>query len=82
MPDPKQTEPKRVRYVYLDVVGFTRDRSIEAQSEIVAALNDVVRISLSILDPSPQEILFLPTGDGLGIALLDELGRYDHHIQL
>ncbi len=78
----KRTGPKRVRYTYLDVVEFTKDRSIEAQSDIVKALNAVVRISLSALDPVPQEKLFLPTGDGLGIALLDEPGRYDHHILL
>ncbi|MBN1121172.1 MAG: hypothetical protein JXJ17_08840 [Anaerolineae bacterium] len=33
------TKTANVKYVYIDVVGFTRDRSAEAQSDIIRSLN-------------------------------------------
>jgi hypothetical protein len=37
------------KYIFLDVVGFSHQRSIEAQSEIVAALNSIVHASLKTM---------------------------------
>jgi hypothetical protein len=34
------------KHVFLDVVGFTRNRSVEAQTDIVRYLNSFVRDSL------------------------------------
>ena len=36
-------QPRHVRYLFLDIVSFTRDRSVEAQTDIIAAMNEVVR---------------------------------------
>lgn len=82
MSEQNQTQTKRVRYLYLDVVGFTRDRSIEAQSDIVGALNAIVREAVADLRLETDHVLYLPTGDGLGIAILDESARFDIHILL
>ncbi len=35
------------KYVFLDIVGFTRNRSVEAQSDIVGYLNGIVNDSLA-----------------------------------
>lgn len=71
---------KFVRYMYLDVVDFTAKRSVEAQIDIVDALNAIVRRSISTLPIQPERVLYLPTGDGMGIAFLDELAPYDIHL--
>ncbi len=70
------------KYVFLDVVDFSRDRSVEAQSYIVQALNKIVLISLRKNSIPDEKRLLLPTGDGICIALLNITEPYDIHIQL
>lgn len=74
-------ETARVQYVFLDIVGFTKDRSVEAQSDVVAALNTVVRISLATMKVPPEKTILLPTGDGIATALIDVPG-VDIHLLL
>lgn len=69
-------------YIFLDVVGFTRNRSIEAQSDIVNALNSVVRDSVSAHNIPEDRIIYIPTGDGICIALLNVERPFDIHIQI
>lgn len=71
----------RVQYVFLDVVAFTKNRSVEAQSEVVAALNTVVNKSLQVLAVPSENTVLLPTGDGIAIALIDVPG-VDVHLRL
>jgi class 3 adenylate cyclase len=75
------TETARVQYVFLDVVGFTKDRSVEAQSDVVAELNAVVIRALSSLDVPMEGTIFLPTGDGMAIAMIEVRG-FDVHLRL
>jgi hypothetical protein len=70
------------KYIFLDVVGFTNQRSVEAQTDIVEVLNSVVRRSLKEQDVSNDKYILLPTGDGICIALLNIEDPYDVHIQL
>jgi class 3 adenylate cyclase len=74
-------ETARVQYVFLDVVGFTKNRSIEAQSEIVAALNEIVIQSLQSLNVPKEDTVFLPTGDGIAIAMIEVRG-FDINLRL
>jgi class 3 adenylate cyclase len=71
----------RIQYLYLDIVRFTKDRSVEAQSEIVAALNTIVRASLRELEVPNGNVVLLPTGDGIAIALF-EASSYDLNLRL
>jgi len=73
---------KLIRYVYLDIVGFTRDRSVEAQTDVINTLNALVRASLAKCSIPAHNTIYLPTGDGMGIAILDETLRYDIHLDL
>ncbi len=77
-----ESPTKLVRYVYLDIVGFTRDRSVEAQTDVINTLNAVVRASLAKCSIPAPSAIYLPTGDGMGIAILDETPRYDIHLAL
>lgn len=75
-----QTIP--AKYIYLDVVGFTHNRSVEAQTDIVKSLNRIVDASVEENDIEGDKLIYLPTGDGICICLLNVEVRYDIHIQL
>lgn len=76
-----EIETVDAKYVFLDVVEFTRGRSVEAQSDIVEALNDIVGSLLFEYDIPSNDRILLPTGDGICLALLKR-DPYDLHIQL
>jgi hypothetical protein len=60
-------------------------RSVEAQTDIVHALNAIVKSSVQYDDISKEKILFLPTGDGISIVLFNVESPeypYDTHLQM
>jgi class 3 adenylate cyclase len=65
------TETANVKYVFVDVVGFTKDRSVEAQSDVVRLLNDVIRQALKSCKLEDEKLILIPTGDGVAIAIID-----------
>jgi class 3 adenylate cyclase len=71
-----------VKHLFLDIVGFSRGRSIEAQADIIAALNTIIRAALAAQVLPAENILLLPTGDGLCIALIEVDTPFDVHILL
>jgi class 3 adenylate cyclase len=75
---PARTKP--AKYIFLDVVGFTHQRSVEAQSEIVGALNAIVKAACARVDR--KDLIHLPTGDGMCICLLNVEDPYDIHVQV
>lgn len=70
------------KYIFLDIVGFTHNRSTEAQAEIVKQLNEIVSEALEHKSISSDQRIFLPTGDGICIALLTIENPFDIHIQI
>jgi class 3 adenylate cyclase len=70
-----------VQYVFLDVVRFTQGRTVEAQVEVVGALNSAVSTSLALLEIGPDSRILLPTGDGLALALIQP-GSFDLALRL
>jgi class 3 adenylate cyclase len=70
------------KYIFLDVVGFTHNRSVEAQSDIVNALNGIVRDSVSAHDIPKDRIIYIPTGDGICVALLNVESPFDIHMRI
>lgn len=74
-------ETGRVQCVFLDIVGFTKNRSVEAQSDLVATLNDVVTKAMKCLAVPEPNVVLLPTGDGMAVALVDVAG-VDVHLRL
>lgn len=80
-----EAETTSAKYVFLDVVGFTHNRNVEAQSYVVETLNSLVLSAMQecrMTDPGAR--IFIPTGDGMCIALLNTEGRrpYDIHMSI
>jgi len=70
------------KYVYLDVVGYSRGRTVEAQTDITSSLNQIVKQAVGSLSVSPEDIIYIPTGDGICIGLLNISEPYDVHVEL
>jgi class 3 adenylate cyclase len=70
------------KYIFLDVVSFTHNRSVEAQSDIVQFLNEIVQASLAENELPREKLILLPTGDGLCMALLNIENPFDIHLLL
>jgi len=71
-----------VRYIFIDVVGFTLGRSVEAQVRIMETLNRSVRQSVAAFEIESGKLIYLPTGDGVCICLLDQSAPLDFDIKL
>ena len=71
-----------VRYVCIDVVDFSVNRTVEAQTEIVLALARIVRLAVSTAQVDPSKVLYLPSGDGVCICLIDLLDPFDLDMQI
>ena len=72
----------QVRCVYIDIVDFSRGRSIEAQTSIMERLATVVRTTLRALAVDREGLLTIPTGDGVCICLIDQLEPFDQDIRI
>ena len=67
------------KYVFLDIVGFTRGRFAEAQDDIVRELKWIV---LGCMKGVPRDIpIYLPTGDGLCIVMQCITTLFDLHLK-
>src|SRR5688572_2581871 len=70
------------KYIFLDIVGFSLGRSVEAQTDLVHTLNQLVRDALAAHEITSSQLLLLPTGDGICIALLNREDPFDIHLQI
>jgi len=71
-----------IKYIFLDVVGFTKNRSVEAQSDIIEALNNIVKQCIISNEIPPDKLIVIPSGDGLCIALIDINHPFDIYMIL
>ena len=71
-----------VRYVYVDVVGFSLGRTVEAQTCIMLSLARLVQLSVASLELDPLSVMYLPTGDGMCVCLVDQTEPYDADIRI
>ncbi len=70
------------KYIFLDVVGFTQSRGVEVQADIISALNSIVRDSVTAHNIPTDRIIYIPTGDGICIALLNVESPLDTHMKI
>jgi len=75
-------ETVNAKYVFLDVVAYSKGRTIEAQSHIIETLNAAIRDAVGASGVAKEQVLLLPTGDGVGIALIDVMRPYDVDVRL
>lgn len=70
------------KYIYLDIVKYTYNRSVEAQSELINVLNKIVKESIIKFEIKDNQLLFIPTGDGICISLLNLISPFDIHLKI
>lgn len=70
-------ETRHVKYVFADVVAFTEGRTVQAQMEIVGALNQAFRDAVG-----EMATIFLPTGDGICAAIIQPNASADAHLKV
>jgi len=70
------------KYIFLDIVNYSHNRPVEAQSDIIHVMNKLVRESISSFKIDNKGRVLIPTGDGMCIALLDMHDPFDIHMQL
>ena len=71
-----------IKYVFLDIVDYSRNRSVEAQTDIINSLNAIVMLAVRPYCSASKKCLFIPTGDGICVALLDVDHPFDLHIRI
>lgn len=62
---------KYCKHIFVDVVGFTKDRTSEDQVAIITELNTICQSSVESL--TEAKVLYAPTGDGLCISLIEAM---------
>ncbi len=72
-------DTRHIKYVFVDVVRFSTDRSVEAQNDIVDTLNTACTQAFQELIPE-GEVIYVPTGDGICVAIIDPKAKYDAHV--
>ncbi|HEV2805645.1 MAG TPA: lysozyme inhibitor LprI family protein [Chthoniobacterales bacterium] len=75
---PGQT--RHIKYVFIDIVKFSANRSVEAQNDIVRDLNEACVDSFETLIPG-GDVIYVPTGDGICTAILDIRAQHDTHVR-
>lgn len=71
-----------VKYIFLDVVNYSHERSVEAQTEIINTLNRIVKETIEAFNLKQDNLIYLPTGDGICICIINTLDPYDIHLQI
>src|SRR5580698_400087 len=67
--------------IFLDVVGYSKRRT-DSQTAIIKALNRIVKDSIRPRRLRSDQRIFIPTGDGMCIALLNRAEPYDLQMQI
>lgn len=79
---PQEVSTVFAKYIFVDVVRFTQRRSVEAQSEIIATINDIVKFAIDKEKIPSDDLILLPTGDGICIVILELDQVYDVHLRI
>ncbi len=71
-----------VKYVFVDIVKYSHERTVEAQSDIINTLNTIVKRTIKPFNLNTKNVIFLPTGDGVCICIINIIDPYDIHLQI
>lgn len=77
MIDVKTIEAK---HIFIDIVNYTHNRSVEAQTDLISFLNEFVVQALEKSNISIDNKIYIPTGDGMCISLINISTPFDIHI--
>lgn len=70
---------KNCKHLFLDIVGYSKNRTVEAQSDIISKLNEIIKKVLIENKVAASKRLLLPTGDGMCITFINNQ-QYDFAI--
>lgn len=70
------------RYIFLDIVSYSHNRTVEAQSDIIDVFNKIVKDALHQSKILEKQRILIPTGDGVCIALLNMNEPFDVHMEV
>jgi hypothetical protein len=71
-----------VKYIFLDIVKYSYERTVEAQVQIIQVLNTIVLQAVEAYKISAKNVIYLPTGDGLCICLINTIDPYDLSLKI
>lgn len=77
-----ETETTEAKHIFIDIVNYTHNRSVEAQTNLIGYLNDFVTEALSENKIESNQRICIPTGDGICISLLEISNPYDIHVKI
>jgi class 3 adenylate cyclase len=69
------------KHIFIDIVNYTHKRSVEAQVDVIKTLNDIVSLAIKQYNILEENVIYIPTGDGMCISLIDIHYPYDIHLQ-
>lgn len=75
-------ETIEAKNIFIDIVDYTINRSVEAQTNIIYIINQIVKNAVAELEILPDEIIYIPTGDGMCITIVNRIKPFDIHLQL
>ncbi len=75
-----KAETVETKHIFIDIVNYTYNRSVEAQTDLISFLNEFVKKSIEKQNISPENVIYIPTGDGMCISLINVFTPYDIHI--
>lgn len=78
----EESQTVEAKHVFLDIVGYTHKRSVEAQSDLIRTLNSIVKKTIEEKELNSDQYIFIPTGDGMCISIINVNHPYDIHIQI
>lgn len=70
------------KHIFIDIVEYTFNRSVEAQSDLINYLNSFVNQTIDLFKIKPEDKLYIPTGDGMCITLINNGSQLDIHIKI
>lgn len=76
----KEVETIDAKHIFIDIVNYTYNRSVEAQTDLISYLNQIVKAVFKEKKIKDNERLFIPTGDGMCISILNINKPYDIHL--
>lgn len=69
------------KYIFLDIVKYST-RSVEGQTAIIKTLNEIVEQVANEYKIDADQAIYIPTGDGMCIGLINVINPYDIHLRI
>lgn len=76
----RKIQTVEAKHIFLDIVSYTYKRSVEAQLDLIHTLNAIVNNAISEKKLNKEQYLFIPTGDGMCVSMINVNAPFDIHL--